>query len=417
MARNMKRAYVLYLGLIIFYSKSIQSAPLSSYLVSSFTPLDLDSNLRFNNIALNNVTGDIYIGARERLYQLDSNLNLKETVDAGRCPLRNENQYVNDNKLLIVVITPEYYMLITCGGCQAAHNCQTRNLTDISLGVMNLSNTGLLVEGGDLHTVGVVALGAEYESRGIDKLNESFYLFTGTSGSGGAESLFISKWNLPELQFEQAISSGYVNFHEAYTFKHLISYKDYIYYFVSRGVDTYLGRICRNSPDRDFESYTELELQCAHGGSQNVIQSAYIGPSGSQLAESMNISTADDLVYAVFSSVSSSSLCVYTMIDVQQRFEDAILGCILGTGTGTENMFLEGSICAEYPATPPDWYQCRGIFQDGYILYRYVSATNPLSASHIIIIPDVISTSIVTTIERHHTMAFIGDTEGSLHKV
>ncbi|XP_063968312.1 plexin-A4-like [Lytechinus pictus] len=109
------------------------------------------------------------------------------------------------------------------------------------------------------------------------------------------------------------------------------------------------------------------------------------------------------------------------MIDVQQGFEDAILGCILGEGTGTENSFISGSKCEKYPApnyTPPEWYPCRVTFEDGYVLYSYVSATNPLSASPTTTIPNnVISTSIVTTIERHHTVAFVGNTEGSLHKI
>ncbi|XP_063968651.1 plexin-A4-like [Lytechinus pictus] len=338
---NMKRAYMLYLGLIIFHSKSIQSAPLSSYLVSSFTPPDSDSNLPFNHIALNNITGDIYIGARERLYQLDAHLNLKQTVDTGMCSFPNYDRF-NDNKLLITVITPQNYTLITCGGC--GDNCQTRNLDDVSV-TRDLYNSRKVVAPGDLPTVGVVALGADYETYIIPKHGESFYLFIAISG-GGAVSEFssISKYSLTDLQLQQYIPA-YVFTDDSTRSKHMISYEDFIYVFISRNEETYLGRICSDSPDQDFASYTEIKLQCGLDGSQNVIQSAYIGPAGSQLAESMNINTTDDLLYAVFSSSPSSSLCVYKMIDVQQRFEDAILGCILGTDTGTENMFIEGSEC------------------------------------------------------------------------
>ncbi|XP_063968174.1 plexin-A4-like [Lytechinus pictus] len=383
---------------------SIQSAPLSSYLVSSFTPPYSDFNLPFNHIAISSITGDIYIGARERLYQLDSDLNLKETVNTGKCSSPNEDR-VNDNKLLISVVTPQNNTLVSFGGCGG--NCQTRNLANISVFLGYVVNTEGVLAPEDLPTVGVLAH--------VGKRNGSFNFFIGASG-GPSDNSFISKLNLEYLQSQQHVPKNRLS-DESAMFKHLISYNDYLYYFLSRYEKSYLGRICRDSPDVDYASYTEIELQCGHGGSQNVIQSAYIGPAGSQLAESMNINTTDDLLYAVFSSTPSSSLCVYKMIDVQQRFEDAILGCILGTDTGTENMFIEGSECRKYTATPPDWYQCRGIFPDGYVLYRYVSATNPLSASHIIIIHDVISTSVVTTIERHHTMAFIGDTEGSLHKI
>ncbi|XP_030828491.1 plexin-A4-like [Strongylocentrotus purpuratus] len=71
--------------------------------------------------------------------------------------------------------------------------------------------------------------------------------------------------------------------------------------------------------------------------------------------------------------------------------------------------------------TPPDTAQCTAYFSDGgdppVTQYRYASGTYPLSASPIITILDVTCTSIVTTIERNHTVAFMGDTQGYLHKV
>ncbi|XP_041484667.1 plexin-B2-like [Lytechinus variegatus] len=349
----MMKALVLYLDLITYQSGSIQSAPLSSYLVSSFTSPDSDFNLPFNHIAINNITGDIYIGARERLYQLDSDLNLKQTVDTGKCSRGNED-YINDNKLLVVVITPQHYKLISCGGCGS--DCQQMNLANISVDLGYLHNTYYVVTR-DLPTVGVVALGADYEWNGMGNLNESFYLFTGITRRKYAYVDLISKRSLSDLQSHQYIPGHYVMpIHCENNFKNLISHNDYIYYFISRCEETYLGRICRDSPDRDFESYTEIELQCGHDGSQNIIQSAYIGPAGSQLAESMNINTTDDLLYAVFSSTPSSSLCVYKMIDVQQSFEDAILGCILGRSTGTENSFFSESICQKVVHGPLDYH-------------------------------------------------------------
>nr|XP_054772198.1 plexin-B2-like [Lytechinus pictus] len=404
----------LILILISYRIGLIQSAPLSSYLVSSFTPPDSEFNLPFNHIAFNNITGDIYIGARERLYQLDSDLNLKETVDTGKCSFPNED-FVNDNKLLISVVTPQNNTLVSFGGCGG--NCQTRNLANISVFIGYVVNTKGVVAPGNLPTVGVLAH--------VGKRDGSFYLFIGASGGGEANN-FISKLDLEYLQSQQHIPKNKLSDDSA-RFNHLISYNDHLYYFLSRYEKYYLGRICRDSPDDDYASYTEIELQCGHGGSQNVNQSAYIGPAGSQLAESMNINTTDDVLYAVFSSTSSSSLCVYKMIDVQQRFEDAILGCILGTDTGTENMFIEGSECRKCSSQVkkktvenPDSFLCRAtIVDDGSTttFYKYASATNPLSASPIIIIPDVTPTSIVTTIERHHTVAFMGDTEGTLHKL
>ena len=69
----------------------------------------------------------------------------------------------------------------------------------------------------------------------------------------------------------------------------------------------------------------------------------------SQLADSLNIDSTDDLLYAVFSDESSSALCVYKMSDVQHKFEEAVLECLKGTSTGTANSYLDDSMCREFP--------------------------------------------------------------------
>eukprot|EP00057_Strongylocentrotus_purpuratus_P021813 XP_011676287.1 PREDICTED: plexin-B1-like [Strongylocentrotus purpuratus] len=118
----------------------------------------------------------------------------------------------------------------------------------------------------------------------------------------------------------------------------------------------------------------------------------------------------------------SSALCVYKMSDVQQRFEDAVLGCIQGTSSGTANSYLRNGMCPDPPYLfkLPDSVQCTAYYEEDSApvrYYRYASGTVPLSASPIFTIPDVIPTSIVTTMERHHTVAFIGDKQGYLQKM
>eukprot|EP00057_Strongylocentrotus_purpuratus_P011935 XP_011666409.1 PREDICTED: plexin-B2-like [Strongylocentrotus purpuratus] len=344
MDRKKMSELLLFLVLISCQTRSIQSAPLSSYLVSSFTPPDSDSTLPFNHIAINNITGDVYIGALERLYQLDSELTLQHTVNTGKCTDPPYDGNVNDNKLLIVVTTPQKYTLITCGGCDGF--CETRSLTNISHDVIRYDpfNPQRVVTTKDVPTVGAVVLGADLVDDEESTPTESFYLFTGVS----AGIPFIAKHNLLDLRLVQNIPRPVAVQSEG-LFKHLIVYKDYLYYFISRGSSVYLGRLCSNSQDGDFASYTEIELQC---GSHNRFQSAHTGPGGSQLADSLNIESADNLLYAVFSKEGSSALCAYTMSDVQQRCEDAVLGCIQGiTSNGTTNSYLDGSMCRDPPVS------------------------------------------------------------------
>ncbi|XP_030828490.1 plexin-B2-like [Strongylocentrotus purpuratus] len=337
----MPPADVLKLGAMLFclllIIPPIYSAPLSSYLVSSFT--SPDPTLPFNHITINNITGDVYIGARQRLYQLSSDLTLKHTVDTGQCPSPNEDN-INNNKLLVVAPSPED-KLITCGGCDGY--CETRSLTHISHDVVRYeSGYARIVTTSDAPTVGAVVLGADFVGNGEGTVDGGLYLFTGNSDSS-VSFRSVSKHSLVDLTPVQHVIAPESSTTQNLC-KHLITYMEYLYYFILRGDSVYLGRLCRNSLDIQFASYTEIELQC---GSHNVIQSAHVGPAGSQLADSLNIESTDDLLYAVFTSASSSALCIYTMSDVLQSFEDAVLGCIQGDENelGTTNIYLRESLC------------------------------------------------------------------------
>nr|XP_054750176.1 plexin-B2-like [Lytechinus pictus] len=342
----MIRGYGLKLATLVLcllhFTPSIYSAPLSSYLASSFTPPDADSDLPFNHITFNNITGDVYIGARERIYQLNSDLTLKHTVDTGSCPSPYEDN-TNNNRLLLVAPSPED-KLITCGGCDGF--CETRSLTNISHDVVRYESldTQRVVTTSDAAIVGTVVLGADYQVDGVCTEDGGLYLFTGISDASIAIRS-ISKRNLIDLSYGQEVTEP-LPFAPQNIFKHLIPYMENLYYLMSRGNNqksAYLGRLCRNSFDEAFASYTEIQLQC---GSHNEIQSGHIGAAGSQLADSFSLESTDDLLYAVFGSDSSSALCIYKMSDVEQSFDDAAKGCSQsGDNRGTVNNYLQDSSC------------------------------------------------------------------------
>nr|XP_054750170.1 plexin-B2-like [Lytechinus pictus] len=332
--------FIIYL---LHFTPPIYSAPLSSYLVSSFTPPDADFNLTFNHITINNIAGDVYIGARERLYQLNSDLTLKHTVDTGSCPSPYEDN-TNNNRLLVVAPLPED-KLITCGGCDGF--CETRGLTDISHDVVRHDSYDhqRVISTSVAPVVGAVVLGADYQSYGVGTADGGSYLFTGISGASSSIAS-ISKHNLIDLYHGQEVTEPLPSAPQN-IFKHLIPFMENLYYFMSRGNNqksAYLGRLCRNSLDEQLASYTEIQLQC---GSHNEIQSGHIGAAGSQLADSFSLESTDDLLYAVFGSDSSSALCIYKMSDVEQSFYDAVRGC-MQTDNPNEynNDYLSGSVCS-----------------------------------------------------------------------
>ncbi|XP_063953918.1 plexin-B2-like [Lytechinus pictus] len=329
---------------LLHFTQPIYSAPLSSYLVSSFTPPDADSDLPFNHITFNNITGDVYIGARERLYQLNTDLTPKHTIDTGSCqPDKNDIINTNNIRLLVVAPSPED-MLITCGGCDGF--CETRSLNNISHDVVRYDSSGTqyVVTRSDAPVVGAVVLSADYQDDGVGTADDGLYLFTGISDAT-PNFPSISKHNIDELTHGQRVTAPQASSPQN-IFKHLIPFMENLYYLMSRGnsqKNAYLGRLCRNSLDEALSSYTEILLQC---GTYSEIQSGLIGEAGSQLADSFSLESTDDLLYAVFGSDSSSALCIYKMSDVEQSFDGAAKGCSQsGDNRGTENNYLQGSSC------------------------------------------------------------------------
>ena len=77
------------------------------------------------------------------------------------------------------------------------------------------------------------------------------------------------------------------------------------------------------------------------------MQAAHLGRPGKELAQSLGISTTEDVLYAVFSKGSDSSpkpaaqsaLCVYSMRQVREKFTENIKECFLGRGnTGPDHI-------------------------------------------------------------------------------
>ncbi|XP_071500927.1 plexin-A4-like [Diadema antillarum] len=226
-----------------------------------------------------------------------------------------------------------------------------------------------------------------------------------------------------------------------------------------------MGRLCLDTTDPSLESYTQIQLECTDqtGSNYNVIQATHIGPAGSQLADSLSINSTDDVMYAVFSKENSSpvqsALCLYKMSDIQEKFTQAVVGCITCQSDcdGRSIDYLQGNECGAEsiqcpailllnPSTTEPWAhtictyplfgsrafavaatqvpndqnpqsrECQAT-EGCNAYYTYANGVNPLAASPVLTFSDVEPTSIITTTERAYTVAFIGSSEGDLLKV
>lgn len=130
----------------------------------------------------------------------------------------------------------------------------------------------------------------------------------------------------------------------------------YVYGFASEGFSYFLTtqmkstssthfisklvRVCHN--DENYYSYTEIPVDCTSGGrNYNLVQAAYVGKSGSDLASDLGITAQEDVLFAVFSENDPSSpnkpsdlsaLCVYSLKDIRRKFMQNIKECFNGHG-------------------------------------------------------------------------------------
>ena len=140
---------------------------------------------------------------------------------------------------------------------------------------------------------------------------------------------------------------------------------NYVYGFTSEGFSYFLTtqmkqttpspfqsklvRVCHD--DRDYYSYTEIPIECISGGNPskeyNLVQAAFVGKPGSDLASDLGVTAQDDVLFAVFSESDSSegditskpnknsALCVYSLKTIRRKFMNNIQRCFTGKKSTT----------------------------------------------------------------------------------
>uniref|UniRef100_T1H2W5 Sema domain-containing protein n=1 Tax=Megaselia scalaris TaxID=36166 RepID=T1H2W5_MEGSC len=100
----------------------------------------------------------------------------------------------------------------------------------------------------------------------------------------------------------------------------------------SREYISKLVRICHE--DSNYYSYTEIPVDCISGGTKyNLVQAAFLGKPGQDLAENLSITEQDHVLYAVFSEGSGkTALCVYSLKSIRRKFMQNIKACFNGSG-------------------------------------------------------------------------------------
>ncbi|XP_029456975.1 plexin-B1 isoform X2 [Rhinatrema bivittatum] len=409
------------------------------------------NNTRFNHLTLDPRMGTLYLGATNFLFQLTSDLRVENAVQTGPvldskdclppvssldCPQARYTD--NHNKLLLVSQTREE--LIVCGSTHQGI-CEKRSLQSINRILFRperpVDTQYVAANDPNVTTVGLVG----HSKDGVP------LLFVGrgytSKGAGGISPITTRNLEVPAGDVQGAESHSVFSYEDTAKLAVVGRLSEYNHHFIksfthrssvyflfyrrnlkaqSREYKTYISRICPD--DSHYYSYVELPLSCrSKEKSFSLVQAAYVGYPGAKVAQGF-LNTWGEVLFAVFSAWQAASgkpesaLCMFTMEEVDRLINRTRDVCYTKNGKsedGVEVAYIEydmKSNCVQLPSDTLDAYPCGSDHTPSPMASQV-----PLEATPVLEKLDTHLTAVAVHVEGEHTVAFLGDGRGHLHKV
>ncbi|XP_033114548.1 hepatocyte growth factor receptor-like isoform X3 [Anneissia japonica] len=357
--------------------------------ITAFTTREGD----LNHIVIHNVTGRIYVGAVNGIFQLNSNMQFEFEYKTGpqlenvQCLPESDCEYFHasrDNVNKILLIDYEKEFLLACGsaiqGTCTIHSLDMINpIEDHIYSEYNIEYDFVATEGSVVaffapappnplaqeFGLGLYIGATRQTHRPVDYITQK-------AVSTKRLHLTNGRYNFQYAYYDANVSiHTYIDFLSNYrdTYKinyvHGFSHDGFSYFLTVQRIiagsaqyETRIVRICQK--DKGYYSYTEMPLKCQNGNKTrnfNILQAAYVGPVGMDLATYLNINSNDlntDVILGVFaSSVNQSTdipsrntaVCAFTMKSIASKFRKGLQSCFDGQGTQGLRFFSEDAIC------------------------------------------------------------------------
>ncbi|XP_061793817.1 plexin-B1 isoform X1 [Nerophis lumbriciformis] len=412
----------------------VQGTDPSSRLYPTFTRNDTE----FEHLALHPDpgVGRVYVGARDNLFQLDRFLQAELQDPTG--PVRDSRECLppvtksncpqasltsNHNKLLLV--DPYSMELITCGSVNQGI-CQKRSLDSVDKVLFSterpVDTQYVAANHPNVSTVGLIV----QSQPGRQPL-----LFVGRGYTSSHPP--ISTRNLeqdPVFSYEETAKLAVAGRLSEYDHHFVASfaYRHHVYFFFyrrdlksqSREYCTYVSRVCLD--DQAYYSYVEVPLTCRSraGKNYNLLQAVQLG-----LSKDRTAGRGSEVVLGVFSTRLASStrpsedsaLCTFNLDDVDRRINSTRDLCYtqMGRDSGMEVAYIEYEVksnCVNLPENTLDAYPCGSDHTPSPMASRIA-----VEAETILDSPSARLTAVAVSVRAEHTIAFLGDSKGNLHKV
>ncbi|XP_072022640.1 plexin-B-like [Amphiura filiformis] len=287
---------------------------------------------------------------------------------------------------------------------------------------------------GDLTTVYTIAPAPDTTSDGVGEM-----MYVGATDPDLQEIAFFSRRRLSDASILSIPGDNKLTFaanNFQVDFKDVFDFNGFTYFVTNQRFDsgsTYtnvlskINRVCHDSTDLD--SRTEVVIECTNNGENyNLIQAVHLTTVGSDLANSLVLGTNEQVLIGLFAKSvdltdfipdSRSALCIFRLSDIEFKFLRAIAACYESTGNNDGASYIIGKNCGitldpnSFDTTQlADQQKCNAA---NYALARG-KLTEPIQSTATIEWPSTLVSSIITTVEEEHTIAFIGTSTGQLMK-
>ncbi|KAM9228913.1 plexin-B2 isoform 2-T4 [Dugong dugon] len=421
------RVMALWLWALTFLGLVGSSVGLRSHKLDFFR-----SETELNHLVVDNVTGGVYLGAVNMLYQLTADLQLVQQVATGpaldnkKCtpPIEKSQCHeavLTNNVNQLLLLDPLEGRVVECGSLFKGI-CALRSLGNIS--------TCLFYEDGSGEKSFVASNDESVATVGL----------VSSTGPGGGRVLFVGKGNGPhdngiivstrlldrsegreafEAYTDHATyKAGYLSTN---TQQFVAAFEDGRYvFFVFNQQDkhparnrTLLARMCKQDPY--YYSYVEMDLECQDPGDPQA------PASGTCLAASVDPGRT---LYAVFSRDGRSGgggglragFCLFPLDEIHTKMEANRNTCYTGTREAGHNTFYKpfhGDIqCGGHALGASENFPCGS----EHLPYP-LGSRDGLIATAVLQRGGLNLTAVTVTAEDSHTIAFLGTSDGRILKV
>ncbi|XP_073669055.1 plexin-B1 isoform X3 [Paramisgurnus dabryanus] len=418
------------MALIFTLFQSLLLAILGAPGVHSSYPHFSSNDTVFQHLALHPdpSIGTVYVGARDHLFQLAGLDGLRLEVDekTGRVrdskdclpPVTLENcpqaGFVsNHNKLLLV--DSYSFQLITCGSVHQG-TCQKRSLENVKQVLFSaerpVDTQYVAANDPTVSTVGLVV-------RPHDK-DPVLYVGRGYTSSHPPVST-RQLLTEPVFSYEETAKLAVAGRLSEYDHNFVATFarRNHVYFLfyrrdlkTTREYRTYVARVCLD--DQAYYSYVEVPLTCRlPGKNYNLLQGAHVG-GGEYGASQVLLGVFSMPLSGASGPSEESALCMYNLDEVDRSIDGTRDLCYTQDG-GNNVAYIEYEVkssCANLPMNTLNAYPCGSDHTPSPMASR-----EPVDAKPIWENPSARLTAVAVSVKEGHTIVFLGDSKGNLHKV